>query len=147
MNLEDLISFSLSSYDKYYAIKNVKSSKILLHKVNGIEAGFAELKKYKDIGIIFYVGVLPEFRSKGIGKELIRKAEEVFASKGVSIVIASTRTNNIPAVKMFKALGYTLFNKRYVKRKIIELLDAYEDDTIVCKELKDEIECGKIIFK
>lgn len=48
---------------------------------------------------------------------------------------------------MFKSLDYTLFNKKYIKSKIIELLDAYEDDLVVCKELDENIECGKIIFK
>lgn len=147
MNIEDLISSSLSSYDTYYAIRNAKSSKIIIQKYNGKEAGFAELKKYKDIGIIFYVGVLPEFRGRGLGKEIIKKAEEIFKSKGVSIVIASTRSDNIPAVKMFKSLDYTLFNKKYVRSFIIELLDAYEDDTIVCKELKENVKCAKILFK
>jgi len=147
MSIEDLISSSLSEYDKYFALKNAKSSKILIQKYNGKEVGFAELKKYKDIGIIFYIGTIPEYRGKGFGKEMIKKAEEIFREKDVKIVIASTRSSNIPAIKMFKSLDYTLFNKKYVKSKIIELLDAYEDDLVVCKELDENIECGKIIFK
>jgi len=147
MSIEDLISSSLSEYDKYFALKNAKSSKILIQKYNGTEVGFVELKKYKDIGVIFYIGIIPEYRGKGFGKEIIKKAEELFIEKSVKIVIASTRSSNIPAIKMFKSLDYTLFNKKYVKSKIIELLDAYEDDLVVCKELDENIECGKIIFK
>jgi len=147
MSIEDLISSSLSEYDKYFALKNAKSSKILIQKYNGTEVGFVELKKYKEIGVIFYIGTIPEYRGKGFGKEMIKKAEELFIEKGVKIVIASTRSSNIPAIKMFKSLDYTLFNKKYVKSKIVELLDAYEDDLVVCKELDENIECGKIIFK
>ena len=147
MSIEDLISSSLSEYDKYFALKNVKSSKILIQKYNGKEIGFAELKKYKDVGIIFYIGIIPEYRGKGLGKEMIKKAEEIFREKNVKIVIASTKSSNIPAIRMFKSLNYTIFNKKQVRRKIIELLDAYEDDLVVCKELDENIECGKIIFK
>ncbi|MBB5253197.1 GNAT family N-acetyltransferase [Sulfurisphaera ohwakuensis] len=147
MSIEELITSSLSKYDSYYALKNAKSSKILIQKYNGKEIGFAELKKYKNIGAIFYVGILPEYRGKGFGKELIKKAEEIFKRKNVDIIVASTKSDNIAAIKLFKSLDYTIFNKKYVKNKIIELLDAYEDDTIVCKELNENIECGKIIFK
>ncbi|BFH73294.1 GNAT family N-acetyltransferase [Sulfurisphaera javensis] len=147
MSIEDLISSSLSRYDSYYALKNMKSSKILIQKYSGKEIGFAELKKYKDIGAIFYVGILPSYRGKGFGKKIIEKAEEVFISKKVRIIVASTKSDNIPAIKMFKSLGYTLFNKKYVKSTIIQLLDAYEDDLILCKEVSEEADCGKMIFK
>ncbi|MBP1357914.1 MAG: GNAT family N-acetyltransferase [Sulfolobus sp.] len=147
MSIEDLIGSSLSSYDSYFAIKNVKSSKLLVQKYNGKDVGFAELKKYRDIGIIFYIGILPEYRGRGFGKDIIKKAEDIFRKKNVKIIVASTRSSNIPAIRLFKSLDYTIFNKKYVKSKIVELLDAYEDDLIVCKELDVLVECGKLIFK
>lgn len=147
MSIEDLIGSSLSSYDSYFAIKNVKSSKLLVQKYNGKDVGFAELKKYRDIGIIFYIGILPEYRGRGFGKDIIKKAEDIFRKKNVKIIVASTRSSNIPAIRLFKSLDYTIFNKKYVKSKIVELLDAYEDELIVCKELDVLVECGKLIFK
>lgn len=81
MSIEDLISSSLSECDKYFALKNAKSSKILIQKYNGIEVGFVELKKYKEIGVIFYIGTIPEYRGKEFGKEMIKKAEELFIER------------------------------------------------------------------
>lgn len=135
MNIEDLISKSLSSFDTYYALKNINSSKILVLKLQNKEVGFAELKRRGKIGVIFYIGILPEYRGKGLGKTLVTRAEEYFKDKGATLVIASTRSWNIPAVKMFKSLGYKVMKKEKVKASIIELLDAYEDDLVVCKEI------------
>ncbi|BCU69033.1 GNAT family N-acetyltransferase [Stygiolobus caldivivus] len=144
MGIEDLISKSLSSYDTYYALKNINSSKILTIKIKGNPVGFAELKKKKDIGGIFYVGVLPEYRGKGIGKTLVKKAEDYFKSKGVSLVVASTKSTNLSAIDMFKALDYKFMKKREVKHEIIMLLDATEDDLIVCKEIEKGSSCKEI---
>jgi hypothetical protein len=70
MDIDELISKSLSTFDKYYALKNVNCSKVLVAKVNGKEVGFAELKRRKNIGAIFYLGVLPGYRGKESEKTL-----------------------------------------------------------------------------
>jgi ribosomal protein S18 acetylase RimI-like enzyme len=135
MDIDELISKSLSTFDKYYALKNVNCSKVLVAKVNGKDVGFAELKRRKNIGAIFYLGVLPGYRGKGIGKDMVRRAEKYFKAKGLSLVVASTRSWNIAAVRMFSSLGYKIIKKEKVQKFIIELLDATEDNLILCKEL------------
>jgi len=145
MSIRDLISSSLSEFDSYYALKNLKNSQLILEYINGEPIGFTELKQWGKIGIIFYLGVLPKFRGRGIGKKLILRAENVFREKGLEFSLASTRSWNKPAMKMFESLGYKFFNIDNVSDKIVYILNAYDDNTVVCKELVKGVECEKLV--
>lgn len=136
MRLKEVIEKSLTPFDSYYALLNLSSSKVIVEKEGEEIVGFAELKIYEDVGIIFYLGVLPCHRGKGHGKALVRKAEDYFIKKGLSLSLASTRDWNKVAVSLFTSLGYKAFREDEVSFSVIELLNAYDDNLILCKELK-----------
>ncbi len=145
MNLKEVIKNSLSPFDSYYALINLKSSHIIVEKEKEEIVGFAELKIYDKVGIIFYLGVLPPYRGKGIGKKLVRRAEKYFLEKGLSISLASTRDWNKVAVSLFSSLNYKIFKEDEVSFSIIELLNAYDDNLILCKELKEGESCEEFV--
>jgi ribosomal protein S18 acetylase RimI-like enzyme len=59
-------------------------------------------KKYE----IFALGVLPEYRNKGIGKELVLKSEEVARDNGAENIILDTHESMPATRKFYKDLGY-----------------------------------------
>ncbi|UCD92855.1 MAG: GNAT family N-acetyltransferase [Methanobacteriota archaeon] len=74
-------------------------------------------------GKVVSVGVMPEWRGKGIGKELMVCAEEWFSTSGVREVDLEVNVNNHEATIMYSSLGYRkvrILKKYYQGRE-----DAY----------------------
>ena len=69
------------------------------------------------IGYIEGWFVLPEFRSAGVGRELVQKAETWAKEKGC-VEMASDTTSNYPlSPAAHEALGYTEVERRYFYKK------------------------------
>lgn len=69
-------------------------------------------------GYIHYIHLIPEYRGKGIGAILMKKAESYFRKKGASFLQLGTYANNVASTKLFKKVGYEV--KRLVMEKKIE---------------------------
>ena len=70
---------------------------------------FKEDRYWKDDkpqGTIFYMGVLPEFRGRGYGLELVHEATRMFLSAGCWRIFCDTGTDNVPMVSAFRQAGY-----------------------------------------
>jgi ribosomal-protein-alanine N-acetyltransferase len=80
----------------------------------GEMAGFiaADVRRHEDLAWISTLGVLPEFRRRGLGSQLLRTVEEQIP---VSRVRLSVRASNQPALQMYKSFGYRQHSvwKRY----------------------------------
>lgn len=57
-------------------------------------------------GTIFYMGVLPQFRGRGVGKALVAEATRVFIEAKCWRILCDTGTNNEPMVRAFRSCGY-----------------------------------------
>jgi GNAT superfamily N-acetyltransferase len=64
----------------------------------------------KKVGFIDSLFVKSEYRGQGIGKELIKRAEEWTKSKGCNICTIGVRDENKEALKLYEALGFTKAN-------------------------------------
>lgn len=70
---------------------------------------FKEQRSRKDgrpEGTILYMGVLPEFRGRGYGLELVHEATRVFLSAGCWRIFCDTGTDNAPMIRAFRLAGY-----------------------------------------
>jgi len=69
--------------------------------------------KYKKIkrGIIWTLGVLKEYRGKGFGKKLLRKAFNWFHSKGIERIAIHVEEDNKAAYDLYSKHGFEI--KRY----------------------------------
>jgi ribosomal protein S18 acetylase RimI-like enzyme len=70
---------------------------------------FKEERHWKDgkpQGTIFYMGVLPAFRGRGFGLELVHEATRVFTAAGCWRVLCDTGTDNTPMINAFRKAGY-----------------------------------------
>ncbi len=71
----------------------------------GEMAGFiaADVRRHEDLAWISMLGVLPEYRRRGLGSQLLRTVEEQLP---VSRVRLSVRASNQPALQMYARHGY-----------------------------------------
>jgi len=136
-------------YDLFWFKYWLPRSTILVAESNDMPLGIAELVIRKTIcgttGVIMYLGVLEEFRRKGIGKILVIEAEKYFKSRGIRTFMASTRSWNKPSIILFTQLGYKalyideLYNRLgyVITYNLVASLHAYEDDVIFVKSLDE----------
>ncbi|MFL7891988.1 MAG: GNAT family N-acetyltransferase [Anaerolineales bacterium] len=80
----------------------------------GEMAGFiaADVKRHEDLAWVSTLGILPEYRRRGLGSQLLRTCEDQLH---VSRVRLSVRASNQPARQMYAKLGYVQYGvwKRY----------------------------------
>jgi len=62
------------------------------------------------------IAVIPSFRKKGIGKNLVEHAIENYKKVGAEIVIVSAYSDNESATDLLTSLGFKHFNPYYYKR-------------------------------
>ena len=70
---------------------------------------FNEERFWKDgmpQGTIFYMGVLPQFRGRGYGLELVHEATRVLLAAGCWRIFCDTGTDNTPMIGAFRQAGY-----------------------------------------
>ena len=80
----------------------------VMHAKDGKFVGFvAYFKKSFFKGDLRFVAVKKDFRGHGYGKQLAKYATDALFDMGVLRVKLVTRTNNYPAQKVYKTLGYT----------------------------------------
>jgi ribosomal-protein-alanine N-acetyltransferase len=82
----------------------------LIARVEGQIVGFVIGEIYVDgrvlQGHICTIEILRSFRRRGIGKKLLQEIEELFKQKGVKASALEVREDNIPAIELYRKLGY-----------------------------------------
>jgi ribosomal protein S18 acetylase RimI-like enzyme len=82
--------------------------------INGRMAGFigGDTHQSDGVGWITTVGVLPDFRRRGIARSLLLACEEALATSAIHL---SVRRSNLDAQRLYVDLGYKYFDvwKRY----------------------------------
>lgn len=73
------------------------------------------------------IGVDPSLRNMGIGKELIRAAENEILKRGMKQIRLEVSVGNIPAVQLYQRAGYSIIAllKEYYKFEHYGSYDAY----------------------
>lgn len=57
-------------------------------------------------GAIQNIGVIPNFRGRGVGRELIRRALHGFQSQGCRYVTLEVTVHNLGAIKLYESIGF-----------------------------------------
>ncbi len=52
------------------------------------------------------IGIHPQFQGKGIGKLIMQHLEDMMRKKGFEKSILEVREKNIPAIRLYKKMGY-----------------------------------------
>jgi len=74
-------------------------------------------------GHVISLAVMPRARRRGIAEKLLRKAIEALRSKGVKEVYLEVRISNIPAINLYRKLGFKIAKR--IPRYYADGEDAY----------------------
>ena len=126
------ICFSLPWSERYF-FEEITKNKIARYAVVEIEGkivGYAGIWLITDKGYITSVAVHPEFRRKGIAKELVSSLMEMSYGEGVKTYTLEVRISNKEAISLYKRLN---FKECGIRRKYYE---DNSEDAIIMKEIK-----------
>lgn len=94
-------------------------------------AGFVYLTVEEDplgtgdvVGAIAGIGVLPKFRGRKIGLQLLRHSINYFKDKGIEKLICEVYEHNEASLSMFKSLGMEIVGKMILEEVQPEFEDA-----------------------
>lgn len=65
------------------------------------------------LGAVQNVGVLPQYRGLGLGRALVLKSLHGFRSAGLQRVYLEVTGENIPAVELYRSIGFELVRTMY----------------------------------
>jgi len=98
----------------------------------GIAEAFVDKKREEKKGFIHNLGVVPEFRRRGLGRGLVNKALESLKERGMETAEAEWVRGDRPACKLFESMGFSLIR---VNSDMRVRLDKIPFDIGECKEL------------
>jgi mycothiol synthase len=94
----------------------------LLVRQNAAWAGCVLLTGLSDVQAleITYLGVSPNFRGRGIGQQLVRKALWIAQAAGFPTVTLAVDSRNQPALRIYKSEGFEVWDERHAYLLILD---------------------------
>jgi len=71
-------------------------------------------------GWINYLGVDPEYRRRGIGKQIMRAVEEKIRAMGSPKINLQVRSDNAGVVKFYEAIGYRVEDRISMGMRLVQ---------------------------
>ena len=99
----------------------------LIAEDNGVPMGLILNQKIgsTDTWFVSTVGVLPEFRRKGVARKLVEDGIEQIKERGGKSIILGVISGNLPAYSLYKDVGFEHFSGEVDMK--LELKDEYEE--------------------
>ena len=107
--------------DLFYVAVDSKEDKIIGYIMNKIDRGYPFLKPEKRIiqkGHVFSVGVLHEYRRRGIASGLLALGFKAMMNREVEEIFLEVRVSNAPAIKLYEKF----------KMRIVQVIPYYYAD-------------------
>lgn len=130
----------MSWFHSYYALSCIDSGlcRAVIAYDDGVSGvGVFYIVPRLNIGVIYYVAVLPKSRGRGIGKAIVATIEELLSYEGIDVFVATTRGSNLASRNMLRDLGYIevmLSNLASDVEDLITMMTCgYEDDVLYVK--------------
>ncbi len=133
INFKNLCEEYKDNYFKLYNIPNIfdnKNQKIYLFEQDNILVGFIHVEKTYEILSILHIYINKKYRNQNKALLLI---DYILSDTDIETIILEVNVNNIPAINLYKKLGFKIINTR---KKYYNGTDAY----IMEKKVQNE-EC------
>ena len=95
-------------------------------EIDGIPAGFVLTRVAADEAEILTLAVSPDYRCHGLGRALMQAAAKRAAEGGATALFLEVDAGNIPARRLYEALGFAEVGRRgaYYRRKEEQAAEA-----------------------
>lgn len=114
-------------------IEHNENALVAVAEWNGNFAGYLDVWQVVGEGQVNNFGVLPEFRDKGIGSQLMQYMMEWLLENGNLEISLEVRVSNEGAIRLYHRMG---FRELGVRKNYY--LDTGEDALLMSKSLKEE---------
>jgi dTDP-4-amino-4,6-dideoxy-D-galactose acyltransferase len=94
--------------------REIADDVIIAYDSSGTEVGFFTISNKNNIGNIGLIAVHESYQGKGIGRDLLLKAEEWFIARGINKYNVVTQVNNIPACKLYEKNSCKVESLKYI---------------------------------
>jgi len=113
----------------------------------GIVNAFVDKKREEKKGFVHDLGVLPKFRRKGIGRELVNKALRSFEERGMETAEAEWVRRGKPACKLFESMGFSLIRVQSDMRMKLDKIpsDIGEYERLKIRLMKESLDDIKLL--
>lgn len=113
---EEIAFIEKHCFSTPWSAEQVKSSGdstvFFIAKEGDQTVGYAGMYTVLDEGYVTNIGVLPEYRKKGIGRSLTERLIEYSISQKLSFLSLEVRVSNSSAIGLYTALGFKEVGKR-----------------------------------
>ena len=96
------------------SVNRKMASDVLVYKEDGRVIGFSTLQVGNGVGYAPLFAVAREFEGRGISFALMKAAESVMFSKGVTKVLSGTQNLNLKALAIYRRYGFEIREPEYV---------------------------------
>jgi mycothiol synthase len=109
---EDFRPYTIEDMEKFEKSPNFDATGMFIAEWNGEPVGcvnaFVDKKREEKKGFIRTLGVIPEFRRRGIGKALVEKAIESLKERGMECAESWTEADRVACKSLFESTGFQL---------------------------------------
>ena len=88
------------------------STVFFLARVDEKVVGYGGMYTVLDEGYVTNIGVLPEFRRRGIGAKIVNQLIDFSKEKALSFLSLEVRVSNMAAINPYKSFGFEEVGKR-----------------------------------
>lgn len=74
--------------------------------------GYGGMYTVLDEGYVTNIGVLPEYRRKGIGSKIVKELINFSIEKSLSFITLEVRVSNVAAIELYKTLEFNEVGRR-----------------------------------
>ncbi len=116
--LKEIYNIENASFKDSYSIESLKKeislsfSRIFVAKENGKTVGYCIIWTIKNEAEIHRIAIAPEYRKRGIGKQLLKTVLKLLKEERVEKVFLEVSEKNFPAVNLYKSCGFKITGRR-----------------------------------
>lgn len=148
---EDFRPDTMEDMEVWKKSPNFDSTGMFIAELDGKPVGevnaYIDSKRKEKMGFIRALGVVPEFRKRGIGRRLAERAIESLKERGMEYVQGWTRENKVACKSLLESMEFSLTRIFSTMRRDLEIIpyNIGEHKELNMREMKANMEDIKLL--